>query len=74
MLNIRSVQSTVEKSNNVDGFEVTMVSLMFVLSSFIGSMIMSINVYTVSSKLKKDFSKWSIFSAVQVINVEQRLF
>ena len=68
-LNIQSVQASVEKTNNVDGFEATMVPLMIVLASFVGSMVMSLNVNMVSSKLKNTYSKWSIFLARQIINM-----
>lgn len=65
----QSVKRSVEKTNNVDGFSVTMVPLMIVLASFVGSMIMSLNVNMVSSKLKNNYSKWSIFLARQIINL-----
>lgn len=65
----QSVKRSVEKTNNVDGFAVTMVPLMIVLASFVGSMIMSLNVNMVSSKLKSNYSKWPIFLARQIINL-----
>ncbi|MEH6948402.1 ABC transporter permease [Bacillus sp. JJ634] len=68
-LHVQSVQSVVEKTNNTDGFTVTMVPLMVVLASFVGSMLMSLNLTIVSSKLKNSYSKWSIFLARQIINV-----
>lgn len=68
-LNIQSVQSFVEKTNNVNGLAATMVPLMIVLASFVGSMIMSLNINVVSSKLKNYHSKWSLFLARQIINI-----
>lgn len=68
-LNIQSVQTTVEKTNNMDGFAATMVPMMIVLASFVGSMIMSLNINIVSSKIKNDYSRWSIFLARQIINM-----
>lgn len=68
-LNIQSVQTTVEKTNNVDGFAPTMVPLMMVLASYVGSMIMSLNMNIVSSKIKNNYNKWSLFFARQVINI-----
>ncbi|MEH6945285.1 YhgE/Pip domain-containing protein [Bacillus sp. JJ722] len=68
-LNIQSVQTSVTKTNNVDGFEVTMVPLMIVLASFVGSMIMSLNLNIVSSKLKDQYNKWAIFFTRQTINM-----
>lgn len=68
-LNIQSVQTTVEKTNNVDGFAPTMVPLMMVLASYVGSMIMSLNMNIVSSKIKSNYNKWSIFLVRQIINI-----
>ncbi|MEK4750887.1 ABC transporter permease [Niallia sp. FSL W8-0177] len=68
-LNIQSVQTTVEKTNNVDGFAPTMVPMMMVLASYVGSMIMSLNMNIVSSKIKSNYNKWSIFLVRQIINI-----
>ncbi len=68
-LNIQSVQTTVVKTNNMDGFAATMVPMMIVLASFVGSMIMSLNIHIVSSKIKNDYSRWSIFLARLIINM-----
>jgi uncharacterized phage infection (PIP) family protein YhgE len=73
-LNIQSVQTSVKKTNNVDGFAATMIPLMIVLASFVGSMIMSLNVNIVSLKLKNKYSKWSIFISRQVINMGASIF
>ncbi|WP_440705966.1 YhgE/Pip domain-containing protein [Heyndrickxia oleronia] len=67
-LSIQSVQPSVEKTNHVDGFAATMVPMMIVLASFVGSMIMSLNVHMASIKLKPSFSKWRILLARIVIN------
>lgn len=67
-LNTQSVQAKIEKTNNADGFAVTMVPMMIVLASFVGSMIMSLNVNIVSTKLKSISSKWSILLARSFIN------
>jgi uncharacterized phage infection (PIP) family protein YhgE len=68
-LNIQSVQSTLKKTNDTDGFAATMVPMMIVLASFVGSMIMSLNVNIVSTKLRGIYNKWSIFLARQIINM-----
>lgn len=67
-LSIQSVQPSVEKTNHVDGFAATMVPMMIVLASFVGSMIMSLNVHMASIKLKPSYSKWRILLARIVIN------
>lgn len=68
-LKTQSVQASVEKSNNTDGFAANMVPMMMVLASFVGAMIMSLNMNIVSSKIKNEYSKWSIFLARQIINM-----
>lgn len=68
-LKTQSVQASVEKTNNTDGFAANMVPLMMVLASFVGAMIMSLNINIVSSKIKNEYSKWSIFLARQIINM-----
>lgn len=60
-MNLNSVQSSVQKTNNAEGFAVTMVPMMIVLASFVGSMIMSMNINIVSIKLRNSSGKWSIF-------------
>ncbi|MCM3240533.1 ABC transporter permease [Heyndrickxia oleronia] len=72
-LSIQSVQPSVEKTNHVDGFAATMVPMMIVLASFVGSMIMSLNVHMASIKLKPSFSKWRILLARIVINASVAL-
>ncbi|MBP1916109.1 YhgE/Pip-like protein [Lederbergia galactosidilyticus] len=67
--NAQSVQASIEKTNNVDGFAATMVPLMIVLASFVGSMIMSMNLNIVALKLKNDDKKWALFIARQIINM-----
>ncbi|MEK4884930.1 hypothetical protein NST12_08420 [Bacillus sp. FSL W8-1127] len=47
-LKVHSVQASIEKVNNVKGFAVTMVPLLVVLSSWVGAMIMSLNLHIVA--------------------------
>jgi YhgE/Pip-like protein len=68
-LSIQLVETSVEKTNNTSGFAATMVPMMIVLASFVGSMIMSLNINIVSIKLKNNYSKWAILLARQVINL-----
>lgn len=68
-LNVNSVQSSIEKTNNTEGFASTMLPLLVVLASFVGSMIMSLNLNVASSKMKDQLNKWSIFLARQIINI-----
>lgn len=60
-----SVGFTVHKVNNAKGFSVNMVPLMIVLASFVGAMIMSMEL----SKVAKEVGGgWSSFLSRQVIN------
>ncbi|MCC2386526.1 YhgE/Pip domain-containing protein [Bacillus cereus] len=68
-LNIDSVQSSVKKTNNTEGFAATMLPLLIVLASWVGAMIMSLNLNSVAEKLKSIHSKWSIFFTRQFINI-----
>lgn len=68
-LNIDSVQSSVKKTNNTEGFAATMLPLLIVLASWVGAMIMSLNLNSVATKLKNIHGKWSIFLTRQFINI-----
>ncbi|PEA92570.1 hypothetical protein CON66_29015 [Bacillus cereus] len=68
-LNIDSVQSSVEKTNNTDGFAATMIPFLIVLASWVGAMLMSLNLNIVATILKNTHGKWSIFFSRQVINI-----
>ncbi|MGG3889417.1 YhgE/Pip domain-containing protein [Metabacillus fastidiosus] len=68
-LNIQPVQPSIEKVNEAKGFAVTMVPMMVVLASYVGSMIMSMNINIVAVKLKSNYSKWSIFMTRLIINL-----
>ncbi len=46
-LNIHSVQPNIEKTNNTEGFAATMLPLLIVLASWVGTMIMSLNLNSV---------------------------
>ncbi|OEH85119.1 hypothetical protein BHU72_05775 [Desulfuribacillus stibiiarsenatis] len=63
-----SVTSQIEKTNNVDGFGASMVPMMIVLASFVGAMIMSMQIHEASCRLI-DSSKWAIFFSRQTINI-----
>ncbi|PGC26959.1 hypothetical protein COM11_21485 [Bacillus pseudomycoides] len=68
-LNIDSVQSSVKKTNNTEGFAATMLPLLIVLASWVGAMIMSLNLNSVAAQLKNTHGKWSIFFTRQFINI-----
>ncbi|MFC3886122.1 YhgE/Pip domain-containing protein [Bacillus songklensis] len=65
----QSVQADIIKTNDVNGFSPNMIPLMAVLASFVGAMIMSMQLEMASSKIKHLHSKWSIFFSRQLINI-----
>ncbi|MEJ9116046.1 ABC transporter permease [Bacillus paramobilis] len=64
-LNEDSIGFTVHKVNDAKGFSVNMVPLMMVLASFVGAMIMSMELSKVAKEVKNG---WSNFVSRQVIN------
>ncbi|GAB1768813.1 YhgE/Pip domain-containing protein [Priestia megaterium] len=68
-LTIDPVQSSVKKTNNTEGFAATMLPMLIVLASWVGAMIMSLNLNSVSVQLKNIHGKWSIFFTRQFINI-----
>ncbi|HFJ9284024.1 TPA: YhgE/Pip domain-containing protein [Bacillus toyonensis] len=60
-----SIGFTVHKVNDVKGFSVNMVPLMIVLASFVGAMIMSMELSKVAKEVKVG---WSNFLSRQIIN------
>ncbi|WP_259416637.1 YhgE/Pip domain-containing protein [Bacillus toyonensis] len=62
-----SIGFTVHKVNDAKGFSVNMVPLMIVLASFVGAMIMSMELSKVAKEVKVGFG-WSNFLSRQIIN------
>ncbi|PFL16218.1 hypothetical protein COJ07_24875 [Bacillus cereus] len=60
-----SISFTVHKVNDAKGFSVNMVPLMIVLASFVGAMIMSMELSKVAKEVKEG---WSNFVSRQIIN------
>ena len=60
-----SIGFTVHKVNDAKGFSVNMVPLMIVLASFVGAMIMSMELSKVAKEVK---GSWSNFLSRQIIN------
>lgn len=60
-----SIGFTVHKVNDANGFSVNMVPLMIVLASFVGAMIMSMELSKVAKEVK---GGWSNFLSRQIIN------
>lgn len=68
------VQSNIESINPVQGMHNQMVPMMMVLASFVGAMIMGMNVQQATAMLGPNFSRWSKFGARVIINVVSAVF
>ncbi len=68
------VQSNIESVNPVQGMHNQMVPMMMVLASFVGAMIMGMNVQQATAMLGPNFSRWSKFGARVIINVVSAVF
>ncbi|WP_203364600.1 ABC transporter permease [Bacillus sp. REN10] len=63
------IQGIIEKINAKEGFAASMVPMMIVLSSFVGAMIMTMQLQITTKKLEPSFGKWSLFFSRQVIHI-----
>jgi len=68
-LNLDMVTSKVTKTNNVSGFPASVLPLCVILVSYVGAMVMQMNVYTAATKLRKKYNKWHVYLAHVVINL-----
>ncbi|MCQ2010242.1 ABC transporter permease [Sporolactobacillus sp. STSJ-5] len=68
-LNLNTVTSKVTKSNNVKGFPASVLPLCIVLVSYVGSMVMQMNIYAAVTKLRKKYNKWRVYLAHVGINL-----
>ncbi|RID81581.1 DUF3533 domain-containing protein [Mesobacillus zeae] len=66
-INNHPVKNTIVQSNSVNNFSFTMVPLMIVLASFVGAMVMSMQLQQASRYVIK--CKWKSFAVRQSINV-----
>ncbi|MFT8312592.1 MAG: ABC transporter permease [Sporolactobacillus sp.] len=68
-LNLNTVTSKVTKSNNVKGFPASVLPLCIVLVSYVGAMVMQMNIYAAVTKLRKKYNKWRVYLAHVGINL-----
>ncbi|WP_010499197.1 YhgE/Pip domain-containing protein [Paenibacillus elgii] len=68
------VQSNIESVNPVQGMHNQMVPMMMVLASYVGAMIMGMNIQQATAMLGSSFSRWSKFGARVIINVVSAVF
>jgi len=65
----RSIDSTIIKTNNADGFAANFVPLMVIISSFVGAMVMIMQHQQAAQLVQTFVSKWQLFLARQIINI-----
>ncbi|MEK4027007.1 MULTISPECIES: ABC transporter permease [Bacillaceae] len=63
------VKSSIVKTNKAKGFAATMVPMMIVLSSFVGAMVLTMQLQNAAQKLKSSFGKWELFFSRQIMNI-----
>ncbi|NEN84211.1 YhgE/Pip domain-containing protein [Paenibacillus elgii] len=68
------VESNIESVNPVQGMHNQMVPMMMVLASYVGAMIMGMNIQQATAMLGPSFSRWSKFGARVIINVVSAVF
>src|SRR5699024_11887942 len=66
---IDPVQANNIKTNDKEGFSLTMVPLLIVLASYIGAMLISQHLQITETKLRHEYSKSSLFIGRQIINM-----
>ncbi|WP_052483887.1 YhgE/Pip domain-containing protein [Bacillus sp. OxB-1] len=63
------VKKIIKKPNEASEFSANLVPLMVIISSFVGAMVMIMQIHEASSFLRTAHSKWSLFLGRQLINV-----
>lgn len=65
----KSIQSTIIKTNDVEGFAVNFVPLMVIISSFVGAMVMIMQHQQAAQLVARTVTKWKLFFVRQIINI-----
>lgn len=65
----KSIQSTIIKTNDVEGFAANFVPLMVIISSFVGAMVMIMQHQQAAQLVERSITKWQLFIARQLINI-----
>lgn len=66
---INPVQANVIKTNDKEGFAITMVPLLIVLASYIGAMLISQHLQFSEAKLRSEYNRSALFIGRQIINI-----
>nr|WP_156283666.1 ABC transporter permease [Paenibacillus sp. NEAU-GSW1] len=68
------VEANIQSSNKVDGMNNQMVPMMLVLASYVGAMIMGMNLEQSAMALSASVGRWQRFGARSIINVAAAVF
>ncbi|QTD43093.1 YhgE/Pip domain-containing protein [Sporosarcina sp. Te-1] len=63
------IDKVVHKTNAVDQFSANLVPLMVIISSFVGAMVMIMQINEAAGTLRTTYSKWGLFFGRQIINI-----
>ncbi|WP_077601493.1 YhgE/Pip domain-containing protein [Oceanobacillus sojae] len=66
---VNPLNATIEKTNNKEGFAITMVPLLIVLASYISAMLISQYLQMTNERLTENHGRFSLFFGRQVINI-----
>lgn len=68
-LHDKSIQPTIIKTNDVEGFAANFVPLMVIISSFVGAMVMIMQHQQAAQLVERSITKWQLFFARQIMNI-----
>ncbi|MBM0067501.1 YhgE/Pip domain-containing protein [Alkalicoccobacillus gibsonii] len=69
-VDVAPIQANINKINDTEGFAATMIPMMLVLASFVGSMTMNMQIQIADITLNRQgFKKWNVFWSRQLLNV-----
>lgn len=68
VLNDKPIKMLVNKTNHIEGFAANFVPLMIIISSFVGAMVMTMQLEAATGFIKEVTTKWELFFARQLIN------
>ncbi|WP_153723439.1 YhgE/Pip domain-containing protein [Sporosarcina cascadiensis] len=68
-LDSEPAETVVHKTNNVEEFSANLVPLMVIISSFVGAMVMIMQINEAATSIRSLHPKWSLFWSRQIINL-----
>lgn len=68
VLNDKPIEALIKKTNHIEGFAANFVPLMIIISSFVGAMVMTMQLEAATGFVKEVTTQWELFFARQLIN------